>query len=139
MNKLAELQRRKAALKAQIDREQAELRLTLLELREELEPANLLKKALSGVSGGSNSSQGLPAPLALVADVLGKDSKWGVLIKLLAPLVLRWVTRREKTTTAPPESATPPQKTVKAKVYGRLRQNISALRQRLNKSSDETA
>ncbi|MDX1912401.1 MAG: hypothetical protein SFV22_12985 [Saprospiraceae bacterium] len=135
MNKLAELQRRKAALKAQIDREQAELRLTLLELREELEPANLLKKALSGVSGGNNPS--LPAPLALVADVLGKDSKWGVLIKLLTPLVLRWVTRREKTPAAP-ESATPPQKTVKAKVYGRLRQNISALRQRLNKSSDET-
>jgi hypothetical protein len=137
MNKQAALQRRKAELKAQIEQQQHDLRHTLLELRTELEPANLLKKALLGASNGQTGAQpALPAPLAFIADALGKDSKWGVLIKLLAPLVMRWVIRREKKDSTIATVETPPEKSGKAKLYGRLRGQVSVLLKRLHSSED---
>jgi len=45
MDNISQLQHRKAALAAQIEQQRADLKQTFREIREEIEPANLLKKA----------------------------------------------------------------------------------------------
>ncbi|MBK6996832.1 MAG: DUF3618 domain-containing protein [Lewinellaceae bacterium] len=55
MDKTSQLQRRKAALEAQIEQQRADLKETFREIREEIEPANLLKKAVSGALGFSTN------------------------------------------------------------------------------------
>ena len=49
MNSLEKLQQRRAELKAQIEQQRLDLKKTFGEVREEIEPAELLKKAVSGI------------------------------------------------------------------------------------------
>jgi hypothetical protein len=158
MDNLAKLQRRKAELEAQIEQQRADLKKTFLEIREEIEPSKLLKKALSGALNFSGSKPGdpengtvkrLPGPIAFLVDVLVKDPRLAVGLKLLTPVVLKYWPKFERSkkaddvvipeTTAMPETVV--EKPAKLKFYGRLREGISAFRGKLrktDKASDST-
>ena len=148
MDSLAELQRRKAELKAQIEQQQSDLKKTFVEIRREIEPANLLKKAVSGTFNAFKNKQvdaqpgmlgRLPAPLNFLADLLIKDPKWALVLKVLAPVALNYLPKFKKSKDQVPEEKpeTAPKLPAKAKVYGRLRRGISALRSRLRKTEKE--
>ena len=146
MKDLVELQQRKAVLKAQLAQQQDALKQTLLEIRAEVEPANLLKKAVSGLfraaknpanTSPANTSGRLTGPWAFLADLLIKDPRLALLIKVIAPYLWDFLPRKSAKTTPdlPEESA--PAKPIKAKIYGELRQNVAALRSRLNKKEKQ--
>jgi hypothetical protein len=146
MDNLSELQRRKAELKGRLEQQRIELKKTFLEVREEIEPSTLLKKAVGGLFGSfKNKEKGdqsgildqLPAPVAFIADLFIKDPKWRLLIKLIAPTAIKLFPKlapgKIAASTDDPNAETP----VKAKIYGNLRQSIVALRGRLRKKSKE--
>lgn len=144
MDNLADLQRRKAELKAQIEQQRNDLKQTFLEIRTEIEPANLLKKAVSGVFGFSKNKPGeeksnltgrLPAPVTFLLDLLVRDSRLAFLLKLFAPVALKYLPKSEK----PKErtSDKPPPKSAKSKIYSQIRRSVSGLRSQLRKA--ETA
>ncbi len=142
MNKLQELQRRKAELKVQIEQQRDELKKTMVEVREEMEPANLLKKAMGGIFGFSKKKTGeepssiltrLPAPLAFLVDVAVRDPKWAIGLKLLAPLAIKyWPKFQRSKEKAATENGT--EAPAKPNLYGKLRQGISSLRGQLRKT-----
>jgi len=145
MDSLNKLQRRKAELKAQLEQQRSELKNTFIEIREEIEPANLLKKAVSGALGFSKKKPGeevssvlnqLPAPLALVVDLLVKDPKWALGLKLLTPIAVKYWPKfdRSKKPAQEENLENTPEKTVKTNVYSRLRKGVSALRSKLRKT-----
>lgn len=142
MDNLAELQRRKAELAVQIERQRGEIKMTVLEIREEIEPANLLKNAVSGALGfskkkpGETSSTGLgnmSKPLSFIVDLLVKDPRLSLVLKLVSPLALKYLPQLVKAKNAG-AAVKVPDKPMKAKVYGRLRRGISSLRNKLHKS-----
>lgn len=146
MKDLAELQQRKAALKAQIEQQQEGLKQTLLEIRSEVEPANLLKKAISGLfqpsknksnAGNADASGRLTGTWAFLADLLIKDPRLALLVKVVAPYF--WDLMPRKTPKTAPENpeASIPDKPIKAKIYGELRKNVATLRSRLNKKEKQ--
>lgn len=148
MDKLSQLQRRKAELEAQIEQQRADLRTTFVEIRKEIEPGNLLKKAVSGALGFSKSKPGegntnilsrLPAPVSFLVDVLVRDPKWALGLKLLTPVVLKLVPTLGK----PKGPALPPlpvlgekpiSASLKTRIYSKLRSGISGLRSKLKRS-----
>ncbi len=145
MDSLSKLQRRKAELKAQIEQERNDLKKTFIEIREEIEPANLLKKAVSGALGFTKKKTGeevssvlnqLPAPLAFAVDLLVKDPKWALGLKLLTPVAVKYWPKfgksKKPALEEPLENA--PETPMKVKIYSRLRQGISALRNSLRKT-----
>lgn len=149
MNSLAELQRRKAELKTQIEQQSSDLKKTVAEIRAEIEPAKLLRKAVGGVFGVSKSKQNearpdilsqLPAPLTFLAGLLIKDPKLALLAKWIVPVALKYWSRRVKTKT-PEQEAEPTEKApkprAKNKLYGRLRRGVSALRSHLRRTAKE--
>ena len=148
MDSLIKLQRRKAELKAQIEQERSDLKKTFVEIRAEIEPANLLKKAVSGALGFTKKKTGeeatsvlsqLPAPLSFFVDVLVKDPKWALGLKLLTPVAMKYWPKFEKSKKPAMEAAleNTSEKPHKANVYGRLRQGISSIRNRLRKTESE--
>ena len=144
MDSLSKLKIRKAELKAQIEQESNDLKDTVLQIREEIEPSKLLKKAVSGAMGFSRKKTGedltsvvnqLPAPLAFVLDLFVKDPKWSLGLKLLAPLVIRFLpSTRRAGKPAPENTAEKPEQT---NLYGRLREGVSSLRTRLRRKENE--
>lgn len=164
MNNLAELQRRKAALKDKIEQQRSGLNDTFVELRKEIDPGTLLKKAVTGALGFSTttSTDGqpdilgkLPPALNFLASLFIKDPKWALVLKWLAPAVMKYLRRSTKEKSAPVQELSPDQppmkgilegelmedalleeaneKPVKAKVYGQLRRGVSSLRGALHK------
>jgi len=145
MDKTSQLQRRKAALEAQIEQQRADLKDTFREIREEIEPANLLKKAVSGALGFSKNKPGdpessilrrLPAPVSFLVDILVKDPKWALGLKLLTPVVLKFWRRPEKKQ-EDVLGGKSPSTSIKSKVYSKLRSGISSLRAKLRKPDPE--
>ena len=145
MDNYIKLRRRKAALKAQIAQQRIDLKQTFQEVRQEFEPANLLKKAVSGALGfakskSSDSQSGvfgqLPAPISFLVDVLVTDPKWAFGLKLLTPVLLKYWPGSHKTEEPLPEgkSAKFPEDPVKASLYGKLHMGISNLRAKLRKT-----
>ena len=145
MDNLAKLQRRKAELAAKIEQQRADLKTTLYEVREAIEPATLLKKAVGGALGFSGNTANdtasqvpgrLPGPVSFLLDVLVRDPKWAIGLKLLAPMVLKYWPSFERKKTIPVEvnPEIPAEKPAKVKFYGRLREGISSLRGKLHKS-----
>ncbi|MBC7774926.1 MAG: hypothetical protein H7246_05755 [Phycisphaerae bacterium] len=145
MDSLIKLQRRKAELKAQIEQERNDLKKTFLEIREEIKPANLLKKAVSGALGFSKKKTGeesssvlsqLPAPLSFVVDLLVRDPKWALGLKLLTPVAIKFWPKfgKSKKPSLKENLENAPEKSVKVKIYSRLRQGISTLRNKLRKA-----
>ncbi len=133
-------------MKTQIEREREDLKKTFLEVREEIEPANLLKKAVGGVFDFSKNNAsgeksgilaGLPAPVNFLANLFIKDPKWAFLIKLVVPVALKFLPKMGKTKaeSAAAESIEKvPKVPVKAKIYGQFRRGVSSLRGLLKKS-----
>lgn len=151
MHNLEELQRRKAALKAKIELQRSEIKKTFLEVREEIEPANLLKKAVQGLfrTSKAKSNELLPGQtetlsptMSFLADLLIKDPRIAMVVKLLAPLAWKMFPKGSKAKKAAETPETPEEPVelpVKAKVYGSLRQSVSTLRKRLRKKKENTA
>lgn len=151
MNSLEELRRRKAELKEKIEQQRLELQHTFLEVRQEIEPANLLKKAVSGMfsftpdkqsDGNAPVFERLPASLRFLIDLLVKDSRWALLLKFLAPVAIGyWPTAKKASVADVPETEAtapePPKKSTKAKIYGGLRQSVANLRESLHKKDKE--
>lgn len=151
MHNLEELQRRKAALKAKIELQRSEIKKTFLEVREEIEPANLLKKAVQGLfrTSKAKSNELLPGhtetlspTMSFLADLLIRDPRIAMVVKLLAPMAWKMFPKsaKAKKTTEPQENPEEPpiELPVKAKVYGSLRQSVSTLRNRLRKKKEKT-
>jgi hypothetical protein len=69
-------------------------------------------------------------------DVLVKDPKWALGLKLLTPVLLKYWPGRHKTEEPLPEgkSAKFPEDPVKASLYGKLHMGISNLRAKLRKT-----
>lgn len=146
MDSIAALQRRKEALKAQIEQEQTDLKKTFVEIRKEIEPAQLLKKAVSGVLGFSknkNTEAPLPSPgtlsgpIGFLVDLLVKDPKWALLLKAVAPIAVKYLplpTGKTKSDTKAEQVKT---STPKAQIYHRLRRGVSALRSSLRKKEHD--
>lgn len=140
MDKISQLQHRKAALEAQLEQQRADLKNTFVEIRKEIEPANLLKKAVSGALGFSKSKLGeekmgldrLPAPVSFLLDLLVKDPKWALGLKLISPVVLRYW-RKPGKSKEPVLEVKPAAASTKTKFYGKLRSGISSLRAKLRK------
>lgn len=141
MNNLEKLHRRKAELAAQIEQQRSDLKKTMLEIREEIEPSKLLKKAVSGALGMSSDKPGedkgvlgrLPAPISFVLDLLVRDPRLSFLLKLVAPLALKYLPTIGSSASTPDTDEKTPDKPPKVKFYGRLRQGVSALRGKLRK------
>ncbi len=147
MDNLAKLKLQKAELKAQIEQERYEIKSTMLEIRAEIEPANLLKKAVNGVLGLSKNKIGdektgltgqLPAPLSLAVDLLVRDPRLSLAVKWIAPLAMKYLPKLIPSRKAHSlEIAEKPvSKPMKVKLYSRLRSGISSLRRRLRKSEE---
>lgn len=140
MNDLAELQRRKAELKNQIEQQRDGLKQTFHEIREEVEPANLLKKVVSGAFDFSkkgkdgerpNILERFSIPLAVAGYLFGKNPKIALALKVLGPVAQRFFPNK----VAPSTSGAEEKKgnSIKTTIYGGLRRGISALRGRLPK------
>jgi hypothetical protein len=140
MDNLSEIALRKAQLKAKMEQQRLDLKETFLEIKEEIEPANLLKKAVSGALGfkpkNENSSllDSLPRPIGILADIFIKDPKISLLTKIVAPLAMQYLpkrkTKEERALAAFKENK--PRIPFKIKLYGGILRGISALRERLN-------
>ena len=140
MDSLSKLQRRKADLKKQIEQERIDLKETFQAVRHEIEPVNLLKKAVSGALGFSKKKSGepstgilgqMPAPISFLVDVLVKDPKWALGLKLITPVVLKYFPRSSKPKVPASEEA--PHATVKTRFLSKLRSGISTLRGKFQK------
>lgn len=152
MDKNAQIQAKKAALATKIEQQQQEIRHTLLELRAELEPLNMLKNALGGMlpasaetSKQSGASGVLNKGLPFVLDLLVRDPRVSILLKSLAPLAIRYWTKRkeaaaEKALQAPEaetddaSEANEPRR----QVLSRMREGVSSLRKKLKKPKTES-
>jgi hypothetical protein len=146
MDSLSKLRRRKADLKTQIEQERNDLKETFQAVRQEIEPVNLLKKAVSGALGFSKKKPGdpstsilgqMPAPISFLVDVLVKDPKWALGLKLITPVVLKYFPRSSKPKVPAAEDG--PQTTVKTKFLSQLRRGISSLRGKLQKQESPVA
>ena len=143
MSKLAELQRRKAETAAKIEQQRNDLKKTVLEIKEEIQPDKLLRKAISGAfgfsknkSGVAGEMSGLPRPVSMLMDVLVRDPKWALGLKLLTPVVIEYwpkLTRVFKKPAAATDPNAEAPKPVKAKIFAGLRKGISNLRGYLKK------
>ena len=148
MDNLNKLQRRKAELQAQIEQQRSDLKQTFIEIREEIEPANLLKKAVSGALGFSKKKTGegadgltggFPGPVSFLVDVLVRDPKWALGLKLLSPLAVKyWPGIKNSfgriTKKSVEKETKPPMKT---RLFAKLRQGVAALRTQLKKAEKD--
>jgi hypothetical protein len=140
MNNLEKLHQRKAELSAKLDLQRAEIKETLLEIRAEVEPANLLKKAVKGVfspsEGKVSATSGvLTQGVSFLLDLLVKDPRLSVVLKLLTPMALKYLPQG-----TPPEEKVEKdlEKALKPNFYGKLRQGVSSLRTKLKTRDTST-
>lgn len=142
MDELIELRRRKAALKAKLEQQQKDLKATFGEIRDEVEPTNLLKKAVSGAFGLSKTKDGetgkLTEPLAFLTDLLIKDPRLAFLIKTVAPMAMNFLPKKaaEKSKDFDKKEEGQTEKPIKTRILGQIRRGVSALRTQLKKPAD---
>lgn len=148
MNSLAQLRQRKAVLKEQIEQQRVELKNTFLEVREEIEPSFLLKKAIQGLfkpskdddaGTSSNFFERFPLPIGFLVDLFVKNKAIAALLKMLAPAALKIIPALFREHAENESGETDASSPVKAKVYGTLRQTVSSLRNQLKKDDKTTA
>ncbi len=149
MDSLAELQRRKAELRAQAERQREGLKKSFSDARDGLEPGALLRRAVSGLFNskkeGTAGADKLTGPVAFLADLLLKDPRLAFLVKTVAPVAVGFFSKKtgEKAQTAqkaapsekpeshenqPPPTEEPPERPFKARALGQLRRGVGALR-----------
>lgn len=136
-----ELQRRKAKLKAQIDREFAEMQETMKLVREDLRPINVVKNAMNSFLGRDHQSANpntdlisedigkrignIQGPIRMITNVLVRDPKIAFLLKTVGPVILALAPKlAEKAGDALPN---------RSEVYSGLQRRIAALRKRLRR------
>lgn len=137
---LNELRQRKAALKAKIDVEETEIKEIWHEVRSDLEPGELAGQAIRSALGLNDKNKTaadeaalgfasrLNGPLRLVADVLVRDPKVALLLKLVTPLTVAYLPKIfRKAKSAIPE---------KRQFFGALRKGVAGLRKRLKKNDE---
>lgn len=105
VHNLAELQRRKAELKAKMDQETAELKATLELVKDDLKPANFVKSAFFSLLGmdGKPKTDNKPAlpgsehpikrlgrslPIQLITNLLVRDPRLKLLLQYAAPVAM---------------------------------------------------
>jgi hypothetical protein len=142
LHNLQELQRRKTELKAQIEREQAELQETVRQIKDELTPANIVRKAITSLWKKDDTSSpatsgnlpgggdaGMSVPVQLLVDLLIGNPRIATLVKQFAPVLIAAVPRLvRKAGDAMPD---------KAKVYGTMSKGIHSLRNRLRRKRNK--
>ena len=141
MDNITDFARRKAELKAKMEQERLAIKDTFHEIREEIEPANLLKKAVSGVLGFNQQDKNeqtsllppLPRSLGILADLFIKDPKLSLLAKIVAPLAIKYLPKRKtKEERALIEfKENKPHIPLKIRIYGGILRGVSALRGRI--------
>lgn len=150
MDKNAQIQAKKAALSAKIEQQRREIKQTLLDIRSEIEPLNLLKNAVSSMlPAASDSSKSLPSGalrkgVPFVLDLLIRDPRVSLLAKSVIPFALRYWSKRKE---AAPKKAldaaeeetpdTSEENEPRRQVIGRLREGVSSLRKKLKKPKIE--
>ena len=136
VDNLEQLRQRKAALKAKLDAEQADLLAGYQVLRTELDPTKLLTnvaRSLLGMSEtGAAKASGEPGlssrfsgPLQVVADLLIREPRMRFLFKYIAPLLISYLPQRVRRA----KEITPE----KAEVYGFMRRSVSGLRKQFHR------
>ena len=141
VDSLSELQQRKAALKAQIDVETTEIREIWQDVRHDLQPGEILGQAVKSALGFKEKhdtpadeaafgfASKLSGPLRLVADVLIRDPKVALLLKIATPLTVAYLPGlARKAKEMVPE---------KKDVFGALRRTVASLRKTLKKKEAE--
>jgi hypothetical protein len=141
----AELQRRKAELKAQMDREFAEIQETMKLVREDLKPVNVVKSTLNAFLGRDNQAANantdlvseeigrrignFQGPIRMITNVLVRDPKIAFLLKTVGPIILALAPKlAEKAGDAIPD---------RSELYSGLRRRIAGLRKRLSRKKTE--
>ena len=143
MDSLSELQRRKAELREQVERQREGLKKSFSEAREGLEPGALLRKGLSNLFTSEKSKPGgekLTGPIAFLADLLLKDPRLAFLVKTVAPVAVGFFSKKtgekkggtEQAERQPPAEE-PPARPLKARALGQLRRGVGAFRGFLKK------
>jgi len=139
---LGELLGRKAALKAKLDAEQEELKEVWQEVRGDLQPRKIVGRAINSMLGLSEKpddvdgaalgfASRLKGPLRIATDLLVRDPRVAMLLKVATPLTLAYLpglTRKAKSLP-----------TVKKGLIGFLRKGVTGLRKKLkrNEVNDE--
>lgn len=139
----AELQRRKAELRARMDREFAEIQETMKLVREDFRPANVLKSAVNSLwkpKGGDSETgliteavgeriAGLRGPVRLLTSLLVRDPRIALILKAVGPVILGM---------APKLVERAGEKIPRRKsVYGALRRRVAALRAKMHAQNTE--
>jgi hypothetical protein len=141
MNNINDISLRKAELLAKMEQQILDIEVTFLEIKEEMEPANLLKKAVSGALGFNqqdNSAQKsllsrVPRSLGILADLFIKDPKISLLAKIITPLAMQYLPKRksEEELALKKFQENKPRIPFKIKMYGGLLRGVSALRKQI--------
>jgi len=142
MDNIDQLQRRKMELKAQIEQQRTELKKTFVEIRQDIEPANLLKMTINGfLKGGRKPSNNAPSgdialpPLSFLTDLVLKDPKWSLVFKFLVPIALKYLPMLKIPKKGGAEIL--PAVPTKVKMYNQFRRGIVAIRKGLRKTNKE--
>ncbi|HAD14088.1 MAG TPA: hypothetical protein DCF33_16820 [Saprospirales bacterium] len=142
MNNLALLQARKAELAAKLALQREEIKQTLLEAKTALEPVNLLKQAVKGAfpqSGGDERGAGsgvLSKGISILLDLLVKDPRLSVILKLVTPVALKYLPIGRAKEETPEVVEKELEKALEPNFYGRLRQGVTSLRAKLKHKED---
>ncbi|MEO6039612.1 MAG: hypothetical protein ABIQ93_14455 [Saprospiraceae bacterium] len=139
VDNLAELRRRKAALKERLEMERSELQATVKELRENLTPATIARQVVGSFFQGDQPAgegkKGLAGvnwqgPLRLATSLLVRDPRASFLLYNVTPFVLRTAPKIwRKASDALP---------TREKVFGNLRLRVRRLRARFREIQDES-
>lgn len=137
VDNLRELHQRKAELKTRMAAEQTEILNAWQAVRTDFEPAQLVgtvAKSLLGIADkpatdadqrALGMANNLKVPLKIATDLLVRNSRFALLLRLLAPMaVAYWPRVLEKVKKGTPG---------KTKIYGTLRKGVTGLRQQLRR------
>lgn len=138
IHNLKELQRRKEALKGQIEQEKGELQETVRRIKDELTPANMIRKAVTtflnppatdAPDGPPQPGQKLVAPVQMLVDLLVRNRVAAGLLRQLAPAAIQAIPKlAQKAGDALPD---------KAVVYENLRKRVAKLRNRIHPKKED--
>lgn len=135
VDSLIQLRQRKAALKAKITTEETEIKAIWQDVRSDLEPGELVGQAIKSAMGFGRKKESptdeaamgianrLTGPLRLVTDVLVRDPRLALLLKLATPLSVAYL----------PKLARKAKESLPSKynVLGLLRKGVAGLRKQL--------
>lgn len=138
VDSLQELRSRKAALKAKIDAEQADIKVIWQSVRKDLQPGEIIGQAVKSMLGiaqkPENSSDQaalgwasrLNGPLKLAADLFVRDPRVSLLLKVVTPLTVAYLPSiGRKAKEVVPD---------KKDVYGFLRRSVAGLRKKIRRA-----